>query len=59
VTDQDYMGWAGLQFTYGTYSAGVEAATMASYWCDPAQVLPQLGTNSGLTLGNYGFISTP
>jgi hypothetical protein len=43
-----YMGWAGLQFVYGTYSAGVEAATMASFWCNAVQVLPVLGSNFGL-----------
>jgi hypothetical protein len=43
-----YMGWAGIQFTYGTYSAGSEAATMANYHCFRNQTLPALGANSGL-----------
>lgn len=30
---RNYMGWAGMQFVYGTYSAGIEAATMANYHC--------------------------
>jgi hypothetical protein len=50
----DYMGWAGLQFVYGTYSAGVEAATMASYWCNSSQQLPELGANPGTTINQYG-----
>ncbi len=55
-----YMGWAATQIIYGAYSTGIEATTMANYMCYTAQVLPQLGTNPGLTIANtYGFITTP
>lgn len=54
VTDQLYMGWAGLQFVYGTYSAGFEAATMANTHCFPFEVLPQLGANNGDVMGGGG-----
>jgi len=55
-----YMGWAYTQVIYGTYSTGLEAWTMASYWCYTGQVLPQLGANQGLTIANgYGVISAP
>jgi hypothetical protein len=30
---RDYMAWAGVTYNYGTYSAGVEAATMANAHC--------------------------
>jgi hypothetical protein len=42
--DQDeWMGWVGVRYTYGTYSAGLEAATMANTHCFLDQVAPQLG----------------
>jgi len=57
VTPRAYMGWAGLQFVYGTYSAGVEAATMANYWCNTSQQLDVLGTNRGAALvAPYGIL---
>lgn len=52
--DDYYYGWAGLQFVYGTYSAGVEAATMASYWCNSSQQLPELGANPGFAYNQWG-----
>ncbi|MGC8917657.1 MAG: hypothetical protein ACP5NF_11845, partial [Thermoanaerobaculum sp.] len=42
-----YMGWAALQFVYGTYSAGTEAATLANALCWSNEVLPALNTNNG------------
>lgn len=41
----DYMAWAALRFQFGTYSAGLEAATMANAHCFPTQILPNMGTN--------------
>ena len=38
-----YMGWAGVQFDYGGYSAGEEGITLANALCFPNQVLPGLG----------------
>ena len=43
--DREYMAWAGVQFNYGTYSSGIEAATLANAHCFPGQVQPQLGIN--------------
>lgn len=34
--------WAGVRYKYAGFSAGLEAATMANYWCFEAQRLPQL-----------------
>jgi hypothetical protein len=48
VPDKDVQAWAAVRFKFGTYSAGMEAATMANAHCFPAQVLPTLGTNPGL-----------
>jgi hypothetical protein len=42
------QAWAAVRFKFGTYSAGMDAATMANAHCFPAQVLPVLGTNPGL-----------
>jgi len=33
----DYEAWVGVQHNFGGYSASVEAATMANYWCFPSQ----------------------
>jgi hypothetical protein len=38
-----WMGWVGVRYTYGTYSAGLEAATMANTHCFADQQLPQIG----------------
>jgi len=55
--EKEIVGWAGLQFVYGTYSAGVEAATMANYWCNTSQQLDVLGTNRGAALvAPYGIL---
>jgi hypothetical protein len=60
VSDNPYMWWAGIQFNFGSYSAGTDAATMANYWCYANQVLPQLGANPGYGLVSpFGFVSTP
>lgn len=48
VSDRPYMGWMGVQLTFGNYSAGVEAATMANAHCFPNQTLPFLGANNGV-----------
>jgi hypothetical protein len=40
-----YMAWAAVQFNYGTYSSGIEAATLANAHCFRTQVQPQLGVN--------------
>ena len=42
-----YMGWAALQFVYGGYSAGSQAAVVANANCFSSQVLPWLGSNNG------------
>ena len=42
-----YFGWAGVQVIYGTYSAFVEAATMANAHCFSTQTLNVLGNNDG------------
>jgi len=41
----DLMGWVGVKISYGTYSAALEAATMANSHCFGGQYLPQLGVN--------------
>jgi len=33
------QAWVGVRHYWGTYSAGLEAATMANYWCFPAQTI--------------------
>lgn len=38
-----YMGWAGVQFKFGTYSAMMEAATMANTHCFANQTLQAPG----------------
>ena len=43
--DREYMAWAGVQFNYGIYSSGIEAATLANAHCFEGQVQPQLGIN--------------
>lgn len=40
-----YMAWGAYKFNYGTYSAAVEAATMANAHCFETQRLPNLGIN--------------
>jgi hypothetical protein len=45
--------WAGVQHNFGGFSAGLEAATMANYWCFPAQ---RMGTGSPFYLGvNFNY----
>lgn len=40
-----YQAWVGTRIEYGTYSMGLEAATMANAHCFPDQRLPWLGIN--------------
>jgi len=47
----DAQAWAAVRFKFGTYSAGMEAATMANAHCFGGQVLPQLGINYAYTYG--------
>lgn len=42
-----YFGWASVQIIYGTYSAAIEAATMANAHCFSTQTLNALGANNG------------
>ncbi len=42
-SDVEIMAWAGTKIVYGTYSAALEAATMANAHCFTGQILPQLG----------------
>jgi len=42
-----YFGWAAVQLVYGTYSAAIEAATMANVHCFSDQTLNVLGNNNG------------
>jgi|WetSurMetagenome_2_1015567.scaffolds.fasta_scaffold18419_2 hypothetical protein len=39
------MAWAGVKIVYGSYSAALEAATLANAHCFTGQILPQLGVN--------------
>ncbi|GBC79624.1 hypothetical protein HRbin09_00846 [bacterium HR09] len=43
------QAWVGVKYTFGTYSAGLDAATMGNFWCFSADVLPTLNTYSGGT----------
>jgi len=45
------QAWAAVRFKFGTYSAGMEAATMANAHCFGGQVLPALGVNYAYTYG--------
>ena len=43
VTDT-YQSWMGVKYAaFGQYTAGLSAAVLANYNCDPTQVLPGLG----------------
>jgi hypothetical protein len=43
LLDRDYQAWVGTRIEIGSYSMGLEAATMANAHCFPDQVLPTLG----------------
>ncbi len=45
LLNRDYQAWVGTRIEYGTYSMGLEAATMANAHCFPDQRLPWLGVN--------------
>jgi hypothetical protein len=45
LLNRDYQAWVGTRIEYGTYSMGLEAATMANAHCFPDQRLPWLGIN--------------
>jgi hypothetical protein len=49
-----YFGWAAVQVIYGTYSAAIEAATMANTRCFPTQTLNTLGNNNGAPPFSFG-----
>lgn len=38
--ESDYEAWVGVRYKFGSYSAALEAATMANYWCFRDQILP-------------------
>jgi len=45
--------WVGVTHNFGSFSAGLEAATMANYWCFPQQ---QMGAGSPFYLGvNFDY----
>jgi hypothetical protein len=44
VVGDQYQTWMGVKYAaFGQYTAGLEAAVLANYNCDPGQVLPTLG----------------
>lgn len=53
LLERDYQAWVATRIEYGTYSMGLEAATMASAHCFPDQGLPWLGVNYE-NWGHYG-----
>jgi hypothetical protein len=42
TNSQDDEAWAGVRYLFGSYSAGLEAATMSNVWCFPDQNFPYL-----------------
>jgi len=40
---RDYQAWVATRIEWGSYSMGLEAATMANAHCFPDQILPNLG----------------
>lgn len=54
LLNRDYQAWVGTRIEYGTYSMGLEAATMANAHCFPDQELPWLGVNYP-HWGGYGY----
>jgi hypothetical protein len=52
ATERATQAWFGVQFTYGGYSAAMEAATLANANCFEDQVLPMVGIDY-----DYGFVT--
>jgi len=44
---QEYQAWVGVKYTFGNYSAGVDAATLGNYHCFASDVLPTLNALPG------------
>jgi hypothetical protein len=44
---QEYQAWVGVKYTFGNYSAGVDAATLGNYHCFAGDVLPTLNALPG------------
>jgi hypothetical protein len=44
---QEYQAWVGVKYTFGNYSAGVDAATLGNYHCFNGDVLPTLNALPG------------
>lgn len=47
-----YQAWVGVKYTFGTYSAGLDAATLGNVHCFAGDVLPALNTYAGGTSDN-------
>lgn len=41
------QAWVGVKYTFGSYSAGLDAATMGNAYCFATDILPVLNTYSG------------
>lgn len=44
---QEYQAWVGVKYTFGSYSAGLDAAVLGNYHCFSGDILPDLNTYSG------------
>lgn len=55
---REYQAWVAVKYTFGTYSAAVEAATLGNYHCFAGDILPDLNTYPGAP-GNGGLVGFP
>jgi hypothetical protein len=56
TNSKNIQAYVFAKYNYGTYSTGVEAATLANVYCYAGQTLPYLNSNLGNGINNFGIL---